>query len=80
MKIKIGTQIEADVYRSLKIAAARENRAIGDVIQAAVANYLQRQAMSIGHSSGLLRLLERDPLKLRKDPFRKTMEADFFDQ
>jgi hypothetical protein len=80
MKIKIGTQLEEDVYRSLKIAAARENRAIGEVIQAAVASYLQRRATSSGKASGLNRLLEPDPLQLKQDRLRRTMEADFFDQ
>jgi len=80
MKIKIGTQIEADVYRSLKIAAARENRAIGEVIQAAVADYLQGRTRSSGKKSGLIRLVERDPLQLSAGQIRKTMEADFFEQ
>lgn len=80
MKIKIGTQIEENVYRSLKVAAAREKRAIGEVIQSAVASYLQRRATSSGKTSGLNRLLEPDPIKLKTNRFRRTMEIDFFDQ
>jgi hypothetical protein len=31
MKIKLGTQMEEEVYRNLKVAAAHENRAIGEL-------------------------------------------------
>lgn len=80
MKIKLGTQLEEEVYRNLKVAAAREKRAIGDVIQEAVATYLQRQSHPRGRKSGLARLLESPPLALSNEQFRETMEADFFDQ
>jgi hypothetical protein len=80
MKIKLGTQMEEKVYRNLKVAAARENRAIGDVIQEAVAVYLQQQSPSRGLKSGLARLLESPPLALSDSQFRDTMEVDFFDQ
>jgi hypothetical protein len=80
MKIKIGTQLEEEVYQDLKIAAARERRAIGEVIQAAVADYLKRQATPRGKKSGLARLLEADPLRLTSEQIRESMESDFFDQ
>lgn len=80
MKIKLGTQLEEEVYRNLKVAAAREKRAIGDVIQEAVATYLQQQSHPRGRKSGLARLLESPPLVLSNEQFRETMEADFFDQ
>jgi hypothetical protein len=80
MKIKLGTQMEEEVYRNLKVAAARENRAIGEVIQEAVATYLQQQSPSRGRKSGLARLLESPRLALSDSQFRETMEADFFDQ
>jgi hypothetical protein len=80
MKIKIGTQLEEEVYQDLKVAAAREKRAISEVIQEAIAAYLQQQAQPRGKKSGLARLLEADPLRLTPDQFRETMEADFFEQ
>jgi len=80
MKIKIGTQLEEEVYQDLKVAAAKEKRAIGEVIQTAVADYLQRQAQPRGKKSGLARLLESPPMNISDEQFRETMEADFWDQ
>jgi hypothetical protein len=80
MKIKIGTQLEEDVYHDLKVAAAREKRAIGEVIQGAISAYLQEQARPQGGKSRLSRLLEADPLRLTSEQLRETMEVDFFDQ
>ena len=80
MKIKIGTQLEAEVYQDLKLAAAREKRAISAVIQDAIAAYLQQQAQPRGRKSGLARLLESPPMNISDEQFRETMEADFWDQ
>jgi hypothetical protein len=80
MKIKIGTQLEETVYHSLKVAAARERRAISDVIQSAVADYLLRQAGPRGKGSGLARLLESESLNVTDEQFRETMEIDFWEQ
>ena len=74
-KIKVGTQIEEDVYQQLKMAAVREHRPVGEVIQDAVSVYLRRQ-----RKSGLGRLLERVPFKITDEQFRVSMEADFYDQ
>jgi predicted transcriptional regulator len=80
MKIKIGTQLEEEVYHGLKVVAAREKRAISEVIQEAISAYLQRQAQPHGKKSGLARLLESPPLNISDEQFRETMEADFWDQ
>ncbi len=80
MKIKIGTQLEEEVFQDLKVAAAKEKRAIGEVIQTAVADYLQRQTQPRGRKSGLARLLESPPMNISDEQFRETMEADFWDQ
>ncbi len=37
MKVKIGTQIEDQIYQDLKIASARKRIPIGELIQNAVA-------------------------------------------
>ncbi len=75
-KIKVGTQIEEEVYQQLKMAALREHRPVGEVIQDAVTVYLRRQ-----HKSGLGRLLAREPdFKVSDAEFREIMEADFYDQ
>jgi len=80
MKIKIGTQLEEEVYQNLKIAAAREKRAIGEVIQDAVATYLLDKGRSRRGKSGLARLLESRPLNITDEQFREAMAVDYWDQ
>lgn len=80
MKIKVGTQLEQEIYQNLKVAAARENRPVSEVIQEAIAAYLKQRAHPRGKKSGLARLLESPPMKITDEQFRETMEADFFDQ
>lgn len=75
-KIKVGTQIEEETYQRLKMAAARERRPVGELIQDAVTHYLRRQ-----RKNGLMRLLERGPaFSVTDEQFRESMESDFYDQ
>ena len=75
-KIKVGTQIEEYIYQQLKLAATRERRPVGEVIQDAVTVYLRRQ-----RKSGLARLLEREPaFKVSDEEFQEVMATDFFEQ
>lgn len=75
-KIKVGTQIEEELYHQLKLAAARERRPVGALMQDAVTSYLHRQG-----KNGLMRLLERGPTFAVSDAeHREIMEADFYDQ
>lgn len=80
MKVKVGTQLEDEVYRELKVTAARENRPISDLLQAIVSDYLNKTKHRTGHHSGLRRLLDSPAFKLTDEQFRETMEADFYDQ
>jgi hypothetical protein len=80
MKRKIGTQLEEEVYRDLKLAAARERRPISDVIQLAITDYLKQKKRGDGRRSGLKRFLDSPAFKLTEEQFRETMEADFYDQ
>ena len=80
MKIKFGTQLEDDLYGRLKMAAAKERRPIGEIVQQALTDYLQKQSANRGGKSGLARLLESDPLRITPEQFRQSMEADFWDQ
>lgn len=80
MKVKVGTQLEDEVYRELKMAAAQEKRAVSDLIQAALCDYLNRKKRRSGQRSGLRRFLDSPAFKLTEEQFRETMEADFYDQ
>jgi len=75
-KIKVGTQIEEEIYQQLKLTAARERRPVGELVQDAVTFYLRRQ-----RKSGLARLLERGPaFAVTDEQFKESMESDFYDQ
>jgi hypothetical protein len=80
MKIKFGTQLDDTVFEQLKVASATERRAIGEIVQTALADYLRRARPGRGRKTGLGRLLERDPLRITDEQFRASMEEDFFDQ
>lgn len=78
-KIKIGTQMEESVFRSLKMASARERRPVADLIQEAVSEYLARP--SVGSTgNGLARLLNAPSFRVTSRQFRESMEADYWDQ
>ena len=80
MKIKVGTQIEKEIYQSLKVVAAQERKPVADVIQEAVADYLKRARAPRQRQSGLARFLERESFKISDEQFRESMEADYYDQ
>jgi hypothetical protein len=80
MKIKIGTQIDAGVYQSLKRAAERERRPIGEVIQTAVSELLDRRRSRRGVGSGLKGFLETPDFVLTGAQFRSSMDADYYEQ
>jgi hypothetical protein len=75
-KIKIGTQLDAAVFRQLKLAAGRERRTVSAVLEDAVQNYLRR-----GRGDGLARLLARGPAFAVTDAqVRASLEPDPYDQ
>jgi hypothetical protein len=80
MKVKVGTQLEDEVYRELKVFAARQKRPISEVIQHALTDFLHRSKGSGGRKSGLARLLAREPLKVTGEQFREVVELDYFDR
>jgi hypothetical protein len=72
--------LEDEVYRELKVVAARDKRPISDIIQHALTDFFQRGKGSRQRKTGLARLLEREPLKVTDAQFREIMELDYFDQ
>lgn len=80
MKVKLGTQLEEEVYSKLKVKAAREKRTITDVIQEALLEYMSKDDGSVADQPGLNRLLESPSLVVDDESFREIMEADFYEQ
>ena len=64
MKQKIGTVVDESLYNDVKVLAAQERRRIADVVQLALAEYVQRAKARRSERVGLDRLLEKDPLPL----------------
>jgi len=80
MKIKFGTQLEEDIYDRLKMTSAKERRPIGEIVQQALTDYMQKRSANRGGKSGLARLLESDPLQISPEQIRQSMEVDYWDQ
>lgn len=79
MKVKIGTQMDERLFRSLKLAAARQNRPLSTLVEEAVAEYLSRPAGK-GGFDGMRRFLSRKPLRLSSESLGEILRADFYDQ
>ena len=79
MKVKVGTQLEEEVFIELKVAAARQKRPISDLIEHALTDYLRRGQAGEG-KAGLARMLAREPFKLTEKQFRESIELDYFDR
>lgn len=78
MKVKVGTQLEEDVLRDLKVRAAREKRPMSEIIQEAVTHYLKDRRKTVERRRSLLRILE-NPVRLPDAIYRDLMEADAYD-
>jgi len=80
MKVKIGTQLEEDVFQDLKVAAAREKKPISELIQVAVVTYLHQKNQASAVKCGLQRFLDKPPVKINDEDFKQIMELDYYDQ
>jgi hypothetical protein len=80
MKVKFEIQLEDEIYNQLKVATAKEHRPIGEIVQSALADYLQNRSRPQSRKSGLSRLLESDPLRISPEQLRESMEADYWYQ
>ena len=79
MKVKVGTQLEDEVLRDLKVRAARDKKAMSDIIQEAVVSYLNDNRETIDRRDSLLRILE-NPVRLSDEEYRDVVESDYYDQ
>lgn len=79
MKVKIGTQIEEELLRSLKVYAAQERLGMADVIQLALVRYLKDNPKQTARRDSLLRILE-NPSRVTDEEFAGIIESDYYDQ
>jgi hypothetical protein len=78
MKIKIGTQMDERIFRALKVAAARENKSIGLLLEEAVSDYIARHR-SAKAKTGLRRFLDTPPARVSPAVFQEILRADPYD-
>jgi hypothetical protein len=78
-KIKIGTQMDERLFRTLKITAARENKPIGLLLEEAVAEYISSHRNEAA-KNGLRRFLDTPPTHISDDVFRQILQADYYEQ
>ena len=79
MKVKVGTQIEAEILSDLKVRAAQEKKPMFEIIQEAVVNYLKDDRKTAERGESLLRILD-NPSRLPDEACRDLIEADYYDQ
>jgi hypothetical protein len=72
--------VDENLYRDVKTLAAQERRQIAEVIERALAAYVQRSKSPGAGKAGLSRLLDRQPLQVSDAQFREVLELDYFDQ
>ena len=80
MKIKIGTALEDDIVRKLKITAAKEGRAIRDVLQDALLNYFKSGNLQQSARLEAVNRLCSKPFHVEADELRHIVEEDYYDQ
>lgn len=80
MKVKIGTQLEEEIFQTLKVEAARERKPISELIQVAVVTYLHQQSQPQAVKSGLRRFLEQPHLNVSDEAFHEILNSDDYAQ
>ncbi|MBI4488886.1 MAG: hypothetical protein HY694_07350 [Deltaproteobacteria bacterium] len=80
MKQKIGTVIEEDIMKLAKRRAAEEGRALSDLIQDALVNYLNAGAASSKERDVAYHVFCERPLKLVPEQFRQVLDEDVWDR
>lgn len=79
MKQKIGTLIDQKVIRLARRRAAEEGRALSDLIQDALVQYLSPDAATAKEREIAFHIFCERPLKLTPEQFRQVLEEDAWD-
>jgi len=79
MKVKVGTQLDEEILRSLKVRAATERLPMGEIIQEAVSRYLKDDRRRNQRRDSLLRIFD-NPSRISDRDFAEILEADYYEQ
>ncbi len=80
MKHKLGTLIEEKVMRLAKRQAAEEGRPLNELIEDALAQYLNGKRPSAREREMAYHVFCERPLKLTRGQFRQVLEEDSWEQ
>jgi plasmid stability protein len=79
-KVKVGTILDAELYKRLKQRAAKEGRSISDLFEDALRRYEKNEVPDRQVRMRALENLFSNKFNLSRDDWRAIMEEDYFDQ
>ena len=80
MKKKIGTSLEPEVLKELKLVAAKTGKPISDVIEEALLNYFRTVGQEQEDRLAAVKRLCSSPFNLTVEDWNEIMEEDPYDQ
>ena len=80
MKKKIGTVIDETVFRRLRVHAARQGRAVSDVIQESISSYLALHEGSMDERIRAFETFVSKPFELNAAQLDSVLEENPLDQ
>ncbi len=72
-KKKIGTVLDGELYRALKVYAATENKPISEIIEEAISQYIKLEKHNFVEESF-------GAMKTESEVLREILEEDFYEQ
>jgi predicted transcriptional regulator len=73
IKKKIGTVLDEELYRALKLYAASQNKPISEVIEEALSQYLRREKRGVVEET-------YGTIKIDQEVLEEILEEDYYDQ
>jgi len=78
-RIKVGTVLDTESYRRLKLEAAKRGRKVSDLLGQAIAQFLRETPEDSDRRRNTLRLLE-NRVQLPREQFNEILALDYYDQ
>ena len=78
-RTKVGTVLDTESYRRLKLEAAKRGRKVSDLLGQAIAQFLRETPEDSDRRRNTLRLLE-SRVRLPREQFDEILQLDYYDQ
>src|SRR5437867_3051249 len=79
-KVKVGTILDEEVFRRLKVRSAREGKPIATLIEEAVRKYEHEEGMGKETRLRALESVFTSKFNISDEELRQIMEGDYYDQ